>query len=128
MDYVIQPGDTLVIIARRFGTTVEEILRVNPILQGQAFIFPGQIIHIPLPGEAQVIRASLYIVQPEETLNGIALKFNVPVGALLEANPQITDPNLIYPGQIIAIPLPYGTVVPTMAPTPVFPPFDPYLK
>lgn len=128
MDYVIQPGDTLAIIASRFGVTVQDILRVNPILQTQAFIFPGQIIHIPIPGEMPVPRVSLYIVQPGETLNGIALRFNIPVGALLQANPQITDPNLIFPGQIIAIPLPYGAVVPTTAPMPPFPPLDPYQK
>lgn len=127
MDYVIQPGDTLAIIANRFGVTVEDIIRVNPILQTQTFIFPGQIIHIPLPGEAPVPRASLYIVQPGETLMSIAVRFNIPVGALLQVNPQITDPNLIFPGQIIAIPLPYGAVVPTTAPMPmpIFPPVDP---
>jgi len=127
MDYVIQAGDTLSIIAARFGTTVEDIIRANPILQTQAFIFPGQIIHIPLPGKAPIPRAALYIVQPGETLNSIALKFNVQYGSLLQANPQIGDPNLIFPGQIIAIPLPLGTVTPAPDPVP-FPPLDPFLK
>lgn len=125
MDYVVQPGDTLAIIARRFGVTVEDILRVNPGLVNQPFIYPGQIIHIPIPGELPVPRAALYIVQPGETLAGIAAKFNVPVAALLQANPQITDPNLIFPGQIIAIPLPFGTVPPVPAPIPPFPPLTP---
>lgn len=127
MDYVIQPGDTLSIIANRFGTTVQEILRANPRLESQTFIFPGQIIHIPTPHEVPVPMASLYIIQPGETLNSIALKFNIPVGALLQANPQIVNPNLIFPGQIIAIPLPYGAVVPTVAPIPIFPPIDPMM-
>lgn len=131
MDYYIQPGDTLAIIANRFGTTVEAILSVNPRLQYQNYIFPGQIIHIPVPGEMPVPRASLYIVQPGETINGLAARFNVPPGALLQANPQIINPNLVFPGQIIAIPLPYGAVVsgpspmPPMPPMPPFPPVDP---
>ena len=112
MDYVIQSGDTLSIIANRFGVTVENILRANPRLERQAFIFPGQIIHIPLQGACPVPMESLYIVQPGDTLTRIAVRFNIPVGALLQANPQITDPNLVYPGQIIAIPLPFGSVNP----------------
>lgn len=128
MDYVIQPGDTLSIIANRFGVTVENILRANPRLERQAFIFPGQIIHIPLQGVSPVPMESLYIVQPGDTLTRIAVRFNIPVGALLQANPQITDPDLVYPGQIIAIPLPYGSVEPSAAPMPLFPPLDPYLE
>ncbi|HOV79563.1 MAG TPA: LysM domain-containing protein [Bacillota bacterium] len=128
MDYIIQPGDTLFLIARRFGTTVEEILRFNPRLQNQPFVFPGQIIHIPLPGEMPSARVSLYIVQPGETLTAIALKFNVPVGALLEANPQIRDPNLIFPGQIIVVPFPFRAVLPAAAvpASPALPPADPF--
>ncbi|MDD4237894.1 MAG: LysM domain-containing protein [Desulfotomaculaceae bacterium] len=132
MDYVIQPGDTLTSIAARFGVTVENIVRVNPILVNPNAIFPGQIIHIPLAGQIPVAKAALYIVQPGETLTAIALRYNIPVGALLQFNPQITNPNLIFPGQIIAIPLPYGAV-PQMPVTPIqspnlppnFPPFDP---
>ena len=128
MDYVIQSGDTLSIITNRFGVTVENILRANPRLERQAFIFPGQIIHIPLQGACPVPMESLYIVQPGDTLTRIAVRFNIPVGALLQANPQITDPNLVYPGQIIAIPLPFGSVEPSAAPMPLFPPLDPYLE
>lgn len=126
MDYVVQQGDTLAIIARRFGVTVEDILKVNPGLVSQPYIYPGQIIRIPVPGEVPVPRAALYIVQPGETLTGIAARYNIPASALLQANPQITDPNLVFPGQIILIPLPYGTVVPTSPPMPPYPPVDPY--
>jgi len=136
MDYVIQPGDTLTSLAARFGVTVEAIVTVNPILVNPNAIYPGQIIHIPLAGQTMVPMASLYIIQPGETLAVIAQRFNIPVSALLRVNPQITNPNLIYPGQIIAIPLPYGAI-PQMPVTPIqgpitgpnlppnFPPFDP---
>ena len=131
MDYVIQPGDTLTSIAARFGVMVEDIVRVNPILVNPNAIYPGQIIHIPLVGQTSVPMAALYIVQPGETLTSIALRYNIPPGSLLQFNPQITNPNLIYPGQIIAIPLPYGAI-PQMQVTPIhnphlppnFPPFD----
>jgi len=133
MDYVIQPGDTLTAIAARFGTTVEAIVRVNPILVNPNAIYPGQIIRIPLAGQAPIPMASLYIIQPGDTMASIARRFNIPVSALLRFNPQITNPNTIFPGQIITIPLPYGSLPLTPDETaqqpilpPNFPPLDTY--
>lgn len=45
-----------------------------------------------------------YIVKPNDTLFLIAKEFNVPLAQLIEANPHITNPNLIYEGQTIMIP------------------------
>ncbi len=45
--YVVQKGDTLFLIARRFGTTVGAILKVNPEIKDPNLIFPGQKILIP---------------------------------------------------------------------------------
>jgi spore coat assembly protein SafA len=44
------------------------------------------------------------VVQAGDTLSGIAQKFGVTLALLEKANPQITDPNLIFPGQPIVIP------------------------
>jgi tyrosinase len=37
-------------------------------------------------------------------LSGIARRFGVSLTALERANPQIADPNRIFPGQVINIP------------------------
>jgi spore coat assembly protein SafA len=47
--YIVQPGDTLFHIAKRFGTTVDAIIRANPEIQDPNMIFPGQKILIPAP-------------------------------------------------------------------------------
>jgi spore coat assembly protein SafA len=47
-----------------------------------------------------------YIVKEGDTLWDIARRFGVSLEALLKANPQIKNPDLIYPGQEIRIPLP----------------------
>ena len=44
-----------------------------------------------------------YIVQPGNSLSGIAKKYGVPLGALIAAN-QITDPNQLKVGQKLLIP------------------------
>ena len=42
--YVVQPGDTLTIIAQQFGTTAEELAKRNGIAD-PSVIYAGQIIY-----------------------------------------------------------------------------------
>jgi LysM repeat protein len=67
----------------------------------------------------------VYVVQAGDSLSGIALKFDLPVEALAEAN-GIEDPNVIKVGQELIIPgptaIPTSTVPPTTTPTPNVPP------
>ncbi|WP_324824057.1 LysM peptidoglycan-binding domain-containing protein [Sinanaerobacter sp. ZZT-01] len=45
-----------------------------------------------------------YIIQPNDTLFYIAKKFGIPLVQLINANPELANPNLIYIGQVIKIP------------------------
>jgi LysM repeat protein len=45
--YVVQPGDTLAIIAARYGTTVSAILAVNPQIYNPNILYAGQVINLP---------------------------------------------------------------------------------
>lgn len=45
-----------------------------------------------------------YIVRKGDTLWGIAKRYDVALTALIAANPQIKNPNLIYPGDRVNIP------------------------
>ncbi|MBI2976438.1 MAG: LysM peptidoglycan-binding domain-containing protein, partial [Chloroflexi bacterium] len=49
-----------------------------------------------------------YIVQRGDELRTIAPRFATTVSALLTANPSITNPELIYTGQQLFIPLQYN--------------------
>lgn len=48
--------------------------------------------------------APAHTVRSGETLSGIAERYGVSVGDLLAANRQITNPNLIHPGQTVTLP------------------------
>jgi murein DD-endopeptidase MepM/ murein hydrolase activator NlpD len=45
-----------------------------------------------------------YLVQPGDTLSGIAASHGVSLAAVESANPQIANPNLIFVGQSVKIP------------------------
>ena len=49
-----------------------------------------------------------YTVQTGDTLSEIAERFGVSLNNLEAADPQIKNPDLIFPGQVIHIPTPHG--------------------
>jgi len=56
--------------------------------------------------QAQVqAQAETYTVQPGDSLWKIAVKYEIGLSEIIEANPQIPNPSLIYPNQKINIPL-----------------------
>ncbi len=105
--YTVQPGDTLFFIAQRFGVTLQALIAANPQIPDPNLIFPGQVITIPCPTPPPPPPCPFsYTVQPGDTLFFIAQRFGVSLQKLIAANPQIPDPNLIFPGQVITIPCP----------------------
>jgi peptidoglycan endopeptidase LytF len=94
--YYVVKGDTLRIIAARFGTTVDALLKVNPNITNPNVIYVGQIVNIPAG-------VTTYVVQKGDTLRIIANKFGTTVDALLALNPKITNRNLIYVGQVVTV-------------------------
>lgn len=59
-------------------------------------------------GVAQAASPSRYVVKQGDTLGQIAQRNQVTVGQLAQANPQITNISLIYPGQQITLPAEVG--------------------
>jgi len=102
--YVVQPGDTMFLIARRFNINLQLLIRANPQILNPALIYPGQIICVP----TAVINCPsgfIYTVRPGDSMYLIARRFNISLPGLIAANPQIMNPALIYPGQNLCIPV-----------------------
>jgi LysM repeat protein len=90
---VMQPGDTLDVIAQANNVSIVSILLVNNISDARS-LQPGTSILIPedapayglYPAITEPVRGQLYTVQEGETLDDIAEAFNVAVIALEAAN------------------------------------------
>jgi uncharacterized YkwD family protein/spore coat assembly protein SafA len=96
--YTVQRGDTLYKIATRYNMTVGEILGANPSITNASMIYVGQKITIP------TTKLVSYTVQRGDTMWGIAKKFEISYSELTKANPNITNPAMIYVGQKVMIP------------------------
>lgn len=100
--YTVKSGDTLSEIALEYGTTVSNILSLNPSITNPNLIYPGQNIIINTSNSNDSVMNTTYTVKRGDTLSEIALKYNTTVSNLANLN-NISNPNLIYPGQVITI-------------------------
>jgi LysM repeat protein len=62
--YTVQRGDYLYAIARRFNTTVGELLRLNPSLQANPnLIVPGQVLCLPAASDGTAASQSKVVIE-----------------------------------------------------------------
>ncbi|MEH7094931.1 LysM peptidoglycan-binding domain-containing protein [Neobacillus vireti] len=96
--YTVQPGDTLSKISARFGTAVDDLVKLNNI-KNPNLIYSGQILKLTTEHSSEPV---YYNVKSGDTLSQIALVFGIPV-AQLQAWNGIPDPNVIIAGQKIRV-------------------------
>jgi LysM repeat protein len=103
--HIVQRGETLYSIARRYGVNMWAIARANRITNPNR-IYAGQRLVIPT-GQAgggwYAGTGAVHVVRRGETLYRIALNYGVSMWAIIRAN-NIANPNRIYAGQRLVIP------------------------
>jgi lysozyme len=109
--YTVKAGDTLSAIAAKFGTTYQELAKINGIADPNK-IYPGQVLKLtgsasagnstPAASTPKPPAASTYTVKAGDTLSAIAAKFRTTYQELAKIN-GIADPNKIYPGQVLKL-------------------------
>jgi len=110
--YVVQQGDTLLRIAVKFGTSVAAIKLTNGLISD--LIFAGQTLKIPTTTATVAATPSAsncpqtYTVTSGDTLKIIAARCSVDLATLIATN-HLINPDLIFVGQTLIIPL--GQVV-----------------
>ncbi|MFQ5340053.1 MAG: LysM peptidoglycan-binding domain-containing protein [Anaerolineae bacterium] len=106
--HVVQPGETLYSIARAYGVDVyvvasaNNVVNPNLIYAGQSLVIPGGYGYAPHPYHAYD-GASVYVVQPGDTMYSIAARYGTTVWAIAQAN-NLSNPNWIFAGQTLVIP------------------------
>jgi LysM repeat protein len=137
--YIVQEGDYLATIAEKQNLGIDGValilllnnytdeganFSINPTTQ---IVYPGQEILLPNPGmelpTATAIPSDLprgtvltYNIQAGDTLAGIADLFNSTVDEIIKRN-QLDDPNAIFVGQQLEIPVNLVTATATFPPT-----------
>lgn len=92
--YTVRRGDTLYSIARLFGTTVQELIRLNNLTSDLLTI--GKQLIVPRNNYIE------YSVQRGDTLYSISRRYNVPINIIRELNNLTSD--LLQINQILLLP------------------------
>jgi len=102
--HIVRWGENLNMIARQYGTTVNAIVQANG-LSNPNYIYVGQRLVIPVDGAPPPVPPSgtTYTIRVGDSLTSIAQRFGTTIRALMDAN-AISNPNLIYVGQVLRIP------------------------
>lgn len=136
--YTVQDGDSLAVIAEKFvlgDDAIPLILLLNPfnpetglgIDPTTQIVIPGQVILLPNPDMQLPTATSIppdlprgtlieYTVQSGDSLAVIADIFNSTIEAIIEEN-NIDNPNALFVGQILQIPVNLVTPTATRPPT-----------
>ncbi|WP_234978633.1 muramidase family protein [Anaerosalibacter sp. Marseille-P3206] len=103
--YTIKSGDTLYLLAQRYNTTVEAIMAINPGIDPYNLQI-GQVICIPSVSPQPLPpcpNGFYYTIKSGDTFYKLSIQFNVPLEAILRANPGV-DPYNLQIGQVVCIP------------------------
>ncbi|MGE4290948.1 MAG: LysM peptidoglycan-binding domain-containing protein [Desulfovibrio sp.] len=114
-NYVIQSGDTLWDIAKRYNVSVRTLQQANGLTQ-RSTLKAGQRLYIPDPtgstqrvakGEAETVHAELvrYKVRRGDTLSAIARKFGVSIDQIRSWN-KMGNKNTIFANQVLKVYVP----------------------
>jgi LysM repeat protein len=124
--YIVGPFDTLPLLAQRFNASPDQLTQVNCLAQpsitiGQAIYVPGFRPTLTLVPCYPPFNWAIYIVQPGDSLSGIAQRYGMSLYTLMRANCLTTG--YIYAGQSLFVP-PFYPIV-TFTSTPIIPTFTP---
>ena len=98
--YTVKSGDTLSKIARKFGTTVDNLVALNGIANPDQ-IAAGTTLCVKAKGSQP--GGKYYTVKAGDTLYSIARKFGWTASYLAQVN-TIPNPDEIYAGRVLWIP------------------------
>jgi LysM repeat protein len=98
----VQRGETLADIAARYGVTVDQLIELNNLREGNRLYTNMRLVVKPAPHPADATK--YYVVKKGDTMMGIARKFGTSVAAIQDANNL--NGTVIYVGQLLKIPVP----------------------
>jgi len=124
--YIVEENDNLFSIAEKFDVDVLVLMALNNLTYdsvirvGDELLIPPPNLELPtdtpLPDDT---RGTIeYVVKTGDTLEGIAVKFNSTVEAIIEENEGLENANEIFVGQVLIIPVNIATPQPTSTPGP----------
>ena len=121
-EIAFKSGDTLKKLAQRYKTTPRKLIELNPNITRWSLTPVGQKIVVPSPSAANSsasqkdqsasnsspANTTRVTIEPGDTLDTLARRYNLTVDQLKKLNPQITNWSRIQSGQKVLVTTPAG--------------------
>ena len=101
VNHIVAKGETLFSISKRYNTTVDEVIRLNPGSEVKLSI--GQELIIPRNTTNKKKSGKTHVIQPGETLYRLSKMYDVTTDDICNANPGLSKNNF-KAGEEIVIP------------------------
>lgn len=111
IQYTVVRGDTLSRIARRYQTTVSQLLALNPGIKNPNLIYIGQILTVggnnvnhnqatqATDAGGETGTGKYHVVQRGDSFYRISRKYGIPLKDLMNLNARLAAQKYIFPGQ-----------------------------
>jgi murein DD-endopeptidase MepM/ murein hydrolase activator NlpD len=107
--HTVQEGENLTSIAAAYEVSVEDILAINNLADGDLLQIGQELI---IPGGTGDVIATVHTVLPGNTLRGIAAEYNSSIGEIIDTNRLIRADLPLVVGQSIPVISRTGSVTP----------------
>lgn len=105
--HIVKQGDSLYEIAKRYNVPLEKLIEANPQIANPEVLNIGDKVKIPtnaVPVNGGTGKVYDHTVKSGDSLWKLSKAWGLPLQALIEANPQLVNPNELKVGEVIHIP------------------------
>ncbi|MDO7906868.1 LysM peptidoglycan-binding domain-containing protein [Paenibacillus sp. JX-17] len=105
--HIVKKGDTLYLLAQKYGVTLEKITAANPQITDPNQLEIGMKVKIPseaVPASPAQDVVYQHKVKQGDTLWQLSKAWGIPLQNMIEANPQLKNPNALLVGETVNIP------------------------
>lgn len=119
--HIVKNGESLYSISKKYDVPLEQLISMNPQLQDPNQIDVGMKIKVPSSSHPQTGHEIVHkhVVKEGDTLWKLSKAWGVPLQEMIEANPQLKNPNVLVIGQVVNIPKVSGMTAPSSDPMPM---------
>ncbi|UQZ33067.1 hypothetical protein C2I18_05540 [Paenibacillus sp. PK3_47] len=105
--HIVKQGDSLYALSQKYGVPLQKIVEANPQISNPDALTVGEKVKIPAAPVAVPDNNELYYkhtVKQGDTLWKLSKAWGITLKELIDANPQLKNPNALLTGEVVNIP------------------------
>ncbi|MBN3525679.1 LysM peptidoglycan-binding domain-containing protein [Paenibacillus apiarius] len=104
--HIVKKGDSLYSLSKKYDVSLEKLIEMNPQLKDPNELDVGMKIKVPSSKYPQSGHEIIHkhVVKDGDTLWKLSKAWGIPLQTMIDANPQLKNPNVLVIGQVINIP------------------------